>query len=60
MDVVGMTVAAKMLPAEDDYEPIPDRRWKSATTTDRRKNSYDDNMALHLDFLLVTNDNLHC
>jgi len=26
MDVVGITVAAKMLPAEDDYEPIPDRR----------------------------------
>jgi hypothetical protein len=26
VDVVGITVAAKMLPAEDDYEPIPDRR----------------------------------
>lgn len=26
VDVVGITVAAKTLPAEDDYEPIPDRR----------------------------------
>jgi hypothetical protein len=26
VDVVGITVAAKMLPAEDDYEAIPDRR----------------------------------
>lgn len=26
VDVVGMAVAAKVLPAEDDYEPIPDRR----------------------------------
>jgi hypothetical protein len=25
VDVVGITVAAKMLPAEDDYEAIPDR-----------------------------------
>ncbi|KAG9707204.1 hypothetical protein KCU73_g17670, partial [Aureobasidium melanogenum] len=26
VDMIGITVAAKMLPAEDDYEPIPDRR----------------------------------
>lgn len=26
VDMVGIVVAAKMLPAEDDYEPIPDRR----------------------------------
>ncbi|KAI5257943.1 hypothetical protein E4T42_00698 [Aureobasidium subglaciale] len=26
VDVVGMSVAAKVLPAEGDYEPIPDRR----------------------------------
>ncbi|THW32238.1 hypothetical protein D6D21_10447 [Aureobasidium pullulans] len=25
-DIIGISFAAKMMPAEDDYEPIPDRR----------------------------------